>query len=304
MILLRWLYDAIKNRGKGLPDWKLQTTLRATAVMVAVSAPWVIYNLVMFSTDVYLRGWASQNLIISPPWQDYLISFLIILPFAAWGAVRLLQNKSSLYAFFPASVMMVFPLLAYAPFNMQRRLPDGIWLALVIAGFSLFENRKNNAQRSVPFALMAISLLTPVIILAGAFQAIRTPGQPIYQPEEQVIAFEYLGASAPAGSVVLAAYETSNALPAWAAVRVVAGLGPESVYFDSAVGDVNLFFSGNLSGESQTEMLRKYSVDYVFYGPQERRLGDWNPADSTYLQKVYERDGYAIYTVFLNDDNK
>jgi uncharacterized membrane protein len=43
--------------------------------------------------------------------------------------------------------------------------------------------------------------------------------------------------------------------------------------------------------------LQQYSVDYIFYGPVERSLGDYSPANSPLLQKVYTAADVEIYQV-------
>ena len=38
----------------------------------------------------------------------------------------------------------------------------------------------------------------------------------------------------------------------------------------------------------------------VFVSDEERRLGDYNPADASYLNEVYNQDGVAVYRVNLD----
>ena len=184
---------------------------------------------------------------------------------------------------------------------MLFRSPDGIWLVIAILAISAFEHGKTRKSLVAPTALTAFSMITPILILIGATQSVRVPSVPIFQPRAQVEAFECLDEVAEHGSIVLAAYETANALPAWADVYVPVGLGPESANFTEVLRDVKSFYSGDLSSDQQIDLLQKYAIDYVFHGAQEKKLGDWNPVQERFLQKVCEQNGYAVYEVTIKD---
>jgi uncharacterized membrane protein len=97
--------------------------------------------------------------------------------------------------------------------------------------------------------------------------------------------------------VVLAGYDTGNALPAWAPVRVVIGHGPESVNLAELRPEVEAFYAGATPRAARMRLLREYKVGYVFWGPEERALGDWDPGAVDYLEPVYDQDGYGIWKV-------
>ena len=54
-----------------------------------------------------------------------------MVPYAAAG-VRKLWQKDPLAGLLPAAWVALLPVLAYLPVNLQRRLPDGVWVAWVI----------------------------------------------------------------------------------------------------------------------------------------------------------------------------
>jgi len=280
---------------------RLRPQIISAITMILISSPWVLYNYFSFKWDPYLSGWASQNLILSPPIWDYLLSFSIFLPFSLMGVWKSLRKSNEPNYALPAAFVLAFPFLAYAPFNLQRRLPDGIWLALVILALSLFDMNSRKKKLVIPQFFLIFSLITPVTILAGGMQTILHPSIPVYRPLSETRAFEYLDETATKGSVVLASYETSNALPAWVPVRVLVGLGPESVNFDEVSAQVNDFYFGRVSADEQMEFLEENSVDYVFYGPLEKNMGRWDPASAGYMRKVYDQDGYLIFLVSLAD---
>lgn len=124
------------------------------------------------------------------------------------------------------------------------------------------------------------------------------PRQPVFEPQAKVKAFEWLEARAERGAVVLAGYQTGNALPAWAPVRVLIGHGPESAGLETVEPRVEAFFGSAPSNSERLSLLREFNITYVFFGPEERSLGVWDPASLAPLHLVYDEAGYEIYEVF------
>ena len=58
------------------------------------------------------------------------------------------------------------------------------------------------------------------------------------------------------------------------------------------------FFDATTDDDWRRQLLAQYNVDYVFWGPAERRLGKFTPYVAPYLQPMYEAaGGYAIFEV-------
>jgi hypothetical protein len=123
------------------------------------------------------------------------------------------------------------------------------------------------------------------------------PAQPVFRPAAEVAAFEGLRDEASPGSVVLAAYETSNALPAWAPIRVVAGHGPESAGLERLLPQVQAFYTPGESEQSRRAFLAAHDVGFVCFGPRERTLAGSGSADLGFLDQVVQAQGYEIYAV-------
>ena len=59
--------------------------------------------------------------------------------------------------------------------------------------------------------------------------------------------------------------------------------------------------SSGLNSEAvRHKFISEFSVDYVFYGPVEKQIGDWNPSSERYLKKIYDLDGYSIFRVLID----
>ncbi len=224
-------------------------SLRRAFWAVLVSSPLVFYTVLMFSQDPFLKTWATQNLILSPHPAHYLVAYGLLLPLAFLGAYRLVQRSPS-RGLLPAAWLALLPFLAYAPYKLQRRLPEGIWVVLVVlasAGLEKFETRP--VVRRLGRFWTGLALPSTLLLLAGGLLAAQGRGSPLFRPAAEVRIFERLADESEPDQIVLAAFETGNALPAWAPLRVIIGHGPESVQLAELEPQVALFlrFGGSRS---------------------------------------------------------
>lgn len=273
---------------------------------VLVSAPIVVYTFLAFNSDPFLKTWTSQNLILSPQPLHYLVAYGFLFPFAILGARRLLATQPR-FAWLPVAWALSLPLLAYAPYNLQRRLPEGIWVAYVVLAMSVFDQRELNiidrgGKKSVlkisfgAYRLVSCLLLpSTLILLVGGLSAAVRPSSPVFRERQEVEAFEFLETQIQVGDTVLASYETGNALPAWVPARVVVGHGPESADLSTMLPKVQAFFQAKTTDDERLELLNGQRVRFVFWGPAERALGDWDPAQASYLTPVFHSGEYEIY---------
>jgi uncharacterized membrane protein len=138
---------------------------------------------------------------------------------------------------------------------------------------------------------------TPLLLVAGNSLQVARRAPPIYRPRAELAALDWLRANTSPRDTVLCAYETGNYVPARAGNRVVLGLGPQTVDVERKQDEIRRFFDDDTAGDIwRQELLRRYGVAYVLVGPRERALGTFDLGSVPYLEKVYDRAGYAIYT--------
>ena len=95
----------------------------------------------------------------------------------------------------------------------------------------------------------------------------------------------------------MAAFESGNALPAWAPVRVVIGHGPESADLQTMSSVVDEFYDDDMSDQERIDFIHDKDISYVWHGPHERELGSWDPAGVDFLTLIYRQGEYKIYRV-------
>lgn len=278
-------------------DWKKwRNHVKIAITMIILSSPLVIYTMLSFTFDPFLREWSSQNLIMSPPPGDYLLAFAVILPFVITGLRKMLEEiKPRTLALL--GWVLIFPLLAYAPYNLQRRLPDGIWVALVTLGLFGLSIIKSKIWRLASYTWLIWSILSVIILLVGSIFTISQVQSPIFRPAAEVEAFLFLRIQAPENAVVITSYENANPLPAWAPVRVLIGHGPESMRLAQIQPQVEDFIAYRLEPSRQKELLELFDAKYILLGPQEISRGFYKDVDTGIYKLLYQKDGYLILEV-------
>jgi hypothetical protein len=277
------------------------------ALLLAVSSGivpvlFLLYTFVAFRSDPFLVAWTTQNLILSPHPLHYLIAYGLLLPFSLIGVLHHAGDRHS-YAKFLTAWAVSLPFLAYLPFNLQRRLPEGIWAVLVILalwGLQYLAREQEGKLLRRPFSTKWVTGLcfgTTLLLLTGGLLAALRPALPVFRPADEVQAFDYLSTSVKPGDIVLSAYESGNALPAWAPVRVLIGHGPESIGLAELRPEVKRIFGLQSTDQERLSFFNQYHVRYIFWGPAERGLGGWDPDSAWYLTRVYTKNAYSVFII-------
>ncbi len=97
--------------------------------------------------------------------------------------------------------------------------------------------------------------------------------------------------------VVLAGYDTGNLLPAYAPVRSFVGHGSETIDSAEKTALVARFFRADTTNEWRRDLLSRFPVTYVYYGPAEKKLGTADLQAAPFLQLVYDEGPVQIYRV-------
>ena len=316
--------------GPKMSRWRTELGLATLAIAIATPVP--LYNAYVFTTNPVFKIWGEQNRILSPPPVHYLLAFGPLALLAILGG-RAEWRRGSIHSLVLTGWCAVTPMLVYIPFNLQRRLTLGVQVPLsILAALGMWqlcfqssrrgdgdtyergnELEAGNALRRWQVAsvgLVTLLSLSNLLILAGAGLEVSRQSAPIFHSGAEIGAADWLGAHATSDQVVLAAYQTGNYLPTRMSARVFAGHGPETVHSEAKRALLDQFFGAEVEGprdyyrgqdakDFRRQLLQDYGVTCVFYGPAERALGDFVPADVPYLQLVYNNGTVQIYQVLL-----
>jgi hypothetical protein len=167
----------------------------------------------------------------------------------------------------------------------------------VVLAAAALEATPVRSARRIGLGLALITLPSALLLFSGSLRTANQPQTPSFIPSDAAEAYDALRSLAVGGEAVMASFETGNILPAWAPVRVLIGHGPESVGLAEAKKQVETFYAADTTDEVRRSILDAHEVRFVFAGPPESGLGEWDPAGALYLEPVYSSDSYRIFAV-------
>ena len=211
--------------------------------------------------------------------------------------------------------------LAYAPWiNWRWHLINGIQIPLSVLATqglrrTLFlrillhrreRARQTGGRRWIPFSpalaaamlvvLGACCLISRNLLLQYRDEVTHVE-YPTYLSSAEVAAMKWLSREVPPEALVLASYNTGNYVPRLSGQRVFLGEDKLTARMEERRSQVSRFFDAAESDAARQELLRRFGVDYVFYGPEERKLGPYDPARAPFLQSVFEENGVKVLRV-------
>jgi len=284
-----WCIDALRQpRGAG------QRLVRLLPAAV-LPLPILLYLLLVLYRDPVLRQWTSQNPFTSPPPWQYLAGYGLLLLPALWG-LRQREWWRAGDRWILVLWIALAPLLAYAPFQAQRRLIGGAQVPLAIAAARGLwqEGKRRNWQAWAWLVLAAPGSLFAT--LGGTAMVLGRPEALFRQPDEQA-AMAWLATHCTSDDVVLTAMESGNLVPVYADCRVVLGHPIETIQFASKEAAVASFYDAATSEQSRWQILQRYGVTLVYQGPWERALGEFDPSQMRGLRPLYTTGLYRVLQV-------
>ncbi|MCS6907593.1 MAG: hypothetical protein RML93_06910 [Anaerolineales bacterium] len=278
------------------------TTLLSFLPAAAPALLLLVYTGVCFLTDPYLKIWAMQNRLPTAPLSAYGLSYGWLLPFAVGEIRRLREGAQAKELLLPIWLGVGFALIL-VPIPIQRRLVEGVWVILVLLSLKFLESLpwfvdQPKRFRGLIGLVLICSLPSSLLLVWGGVQSASVIRSPLFLPEHAAKGFEYLDSLERArDAIVLASYSTSNALPAYAFVRVIIGHGPESPFVERVSAQVAQFFEEETTDAFRKALIREHQIQYVIWGENERKLGEWRPSTANYLIPIYQDQALSIFEV-------
>lgn len=132
-----------------------------------------------------------------------------------------------------------------------------------------------------------------VILLAGGGLAVRTVQPPVFRPGPETEMFLKIRDLLPRDAVILAEYDTSNALPAWTPQFTLIGHGPESAHLRELRPKAEAFLADPANGD--LEWMKAQRVTHVLFTPKD--AGQAAAKNLPWLVELAEVEEYTLYAV-------
>ncbi len=280
-------------------------------LLAATLLPFVFYYGVWTRRDA---NWASthvtNNVIPSPtPWA-MLLAFGLVGLLALYGAVLWLRQKREPFVLVWAGVQF---LLLYFPVPYAGRFLMGLIVPVgTLAGYGLeagllpwLAGRLNtpfwHSVSTEPLATVRRVLLiltvpsTLMVVLFLCQVAFVRADYPLFLPQADETAVQWLAAHTTAEDVVFAAYPVGNYLPRVSPARVFLGQPFVTVEMDKKLALQAQFWQPETSEAWRQAFLAEWGITYVYVGSYERPLRPQNSPLPGEL--VYTNDGVEIYAI-------
>lgn len=259
--------------------------------------------------------WAPYNMArwnqYEPNFNLYLFFSFGILPIISLPAlVKILRSKSVEYIFICLWAYLPFLLLPFVNIFQIPKLrlvqeapfvPWGILAAITI--FKIVPKNKSLLKALLVIIFLATTLPVSFTLLARKVEFakneliddVRT--WHIFIPNQEIKAIDFIKRNIKKGSIMLSDQRVGNITPAFA--PVVSYFGHQALTKDFSLKQkaVELFFSQTFGSGQAREFLTSNNISYVYYGLNEKALGQERPLGYNFLKSIYQSEGIEIYQV-------
>ncbi len=253
--------------------------------------PILLYQVYLTATHPALAAWNAQNITLSPPLWDFLISLspalllgLFGLP-AAWRARQQPAMRLLLLWF------VVGGLLVYVPFSLQRRFFMAYFIP--VAGMAILgvqEILRAHRWRWLVPALFTTSLLTNVMLIAAGVGGVASQAPELFRSADELAAMRWIENNTASDALVLTGTQTGAYVPGLTGRRVIYGHAFETVNAKAVEAAVKAFFDG--TGSLDT-LEYATEVNIILVGPREEMPPGWRPPPG--FTPAFTSGGVNIY---------
>ena len=284
-----------ENGSSALKQWALPN-LTPILGLVAGAAPWLLYDFWVSRAHPVISAWNIQNQTLSPPPLNYLLGYglVLILAFVGIWRTKPAQTKEGRLLL---SWLFTGIILLYIPVPFQRRLSLGLFFPMAALAGLGWHSLTSKLSRSGLLTVILILLVLPSNLLVASAGLIGVAqGKPaVVHYADELTAYQWAAENLPQGSLILAAPETGNRIPAFAPLRVLYGHPFETPDADAQKQKVEVLFKTGEAASSGMQTLLEEGIEYVFYGPREQEIG--NPAWLSDLDLIGEFGEVRLYKV-------
>jgi hypothetical protein len=263
-------------------------------------APVALYQISVAANHPVLRLWNQQNLTPSPPFWEVGLALMPSLLFAFSAIVIGRKNwKNNPALSLSAAWLLIGLVMMYVPFPLQRRFMFGIYIpaaVLAVTGLKIITGERNILKRWLWPTVLILSLPSNLLVLFLGGYGIQTQDPSLYLSAYEYEALMWVEQFTDPDALILASPEIGNYIPAQTGRRVLYGHPFETVYAADEEEIVLHFFVGTLTEVQANDLLETRGVDYIFYGPREKSLGN-PPFGTLNFEAAYQNEQVSIYLV-------
>jgi hypothetical protein len=305
---------------KLIRDRKIPTYLLVSGVIIFGISCWpAIYSFMLTSLDPLWKQVLAQfaNAGVYTPNLLHLpillgITFILALitairdhPFRAGGLPD--------YSIFITGWFWVSFVLIYLPVDYQIHMLNGWQIPIsLLAVKGLFEwiipffekklkaptkPRRWNAEIAIPVLFLISISLTNIYLWAWRFFDLSRHDYPFYLYRDEVSGLDWLDKQGSESDVVIGSLDIGQYVPVITGKPSFLAHWAQTVDFHEKANLVQQFYSDQPDEEMRKNIIKEFGIKYIFYGPAEKTLGDFDPSIVNYLTRVFDSPQVEIYQV-------
>lgn len=116
----------------------------------------------------------------------------------------------------------------------------------------------------------------------------------IFIPKSVFKTIEFIKKETPKNSIILSNEFVGNIIPAYTPTIAYFGHINQTMNFPQKQKNVGLFYNGSLKDEEAKEFIKKNNISYIYFGPDEKRLGKGD-LNYRFLKEIYKNNDIMIY---------
>lgn len=207
-------------------------------------------------------------------------------------------------------------LLMYVPTDFQIKMLAGwqiplgiitarIWLARVAPPLHHWLARRWWSARTRPalvrasLAALVVVAVIPVNLYLVAWRVVDLARHdaPYYLYRDEIASLQWLAGRSGPDQIVLSSLNLGQYLPGQTNARPYLAHWAQTLSYFRRREAVERFYGDRFSESDRLKFLRDQGIRYVIFGRQERALGQYQPANSTFLRRVFSAGQTVIYEV-------
>ncbi|HYM49773.1 MAG TPA: hypothetical protein VET65_04290 [Candidatus Limnocylindrales bacterium] len=281
------------------PAWG---AVAAEALAFAIPGPLLAYNAWILYRDPTIAAWASQWRHQAPDPLSLFLSLGLPLAAATVAIVAGWRRRDRVTA-----VLLVWPplviVLLYLPniANIQRRLLDAVYVPIgLLAAVGLrivLERLPPRRRRFARRLLVVLCCFSSVLVLAIALRFASGAFPDIYLTDAQWQAMTWLSAHHQAGDRALSSPQVGLFLPADSGVSVYVGHYSETLDYFAKIRQANAILQPATTPAQFDAFAHANGITLLYWGPDERKGRDFDPARQPSLDRIYDGGGVQLYRV-------
>ena len=286
-------------------------------ILLLFSLPPVIYYFWTLQNFWVRKAHFLQNITLTPSLLMVLLGYGFLIPFTLIGIFYILKKKEkNKKDIFLLSWVFTQSLLIYSPLPFQRRLTEGLQIALaILTVFGLFYLKDWLKEKPIfqkyfkevfsnkiflIYLFFILFFLSNFTIIANDLSLYLKNYDGMYLKKEAQEAMFWIRENTEEESIILSSLETGNLIPAFSLRQVYLGHLHGTAQAKEKLAQLERFFQeGN--DDRKLAFFKENKIDYLFFGPEERKLVQFNPEEKNYLEKVFSNNEVTIYKINYNN---